>query len=158
MKLLRLIFIQLVITLIAIEIVFRLFGHVPYHIQKYSLVSEPNSYMLPDANKGFVLGDGTFNVTINDSVKYTVTHKNGYRPTTFEQEDTSSLKPKIALIGGSFNYGMGVNDTSAYPYILQEEGFKNQYDISNYCSEANVLADNSDGAYVFAGEVIQKYM
>ena len=133
MKLLRSIIIQLVVTLVAIEIVFRLFGHVPYHIQKYSLVSEPNSYMLPDANKGFILGDGTFNVTINDSVKYTVTHKNGYRPTSFEIEDISSQKPKIALIGGSFNYGMGVDDTLSYPYILQKERFKNQYNISNYC-------------------------
>ena len=94
MKSLRLILIQAIITLIAIEIVFRLFGHVPYHIQKYSLVSEPNSYMLPDDSKGFILGDGIFNVTINDSVKYTVTHKNGYRPTTFEKEDSSFLKSK----------------------------------------------------------------
>lgn len=136
MKLLRLILIQTIITLIAIEIVFRLFGHVPYHVQKYSLVSEPGGYMLPDENKGFILGEGTFKVTINDSVKYTVTHKDGHRPTSFEEKDTSidiSDKPRIALIGGSFNYGMGVDDTLAYPYILQEEGFKKKYDIYNYC-------------------------
>ena len=77
MKTVKLILVQLFVILIAIEIVFRIFGYQPYRVQPYSLVSEPAQCLLPDEKLGFILNEGKFDVTINDSVKYSVTHDAG---------------------------------------------------------------------------------
>ncbi len=131
MKTFRLILIQLLITLIAIEVVFRVFGYQPYRVQPYSLVSKPTQCLLPDEQLGFVLNEGTFDVTINDSVQYTVTHNAGTeRITDFTIKKEASFGRKVGLFGGSFPYGMGVDDSLSYPFLLEK---KYQSGIRNKC-------------------------
>lgn len=116
------IILQIVFTLIAIEIIFRLFGYSPYSIQKYSLTSVPENYILADDSLGFRLNAGVFNVTINDSVKYTASHNAlGQRISDFSLVIDSS-STKTVLFGGSFPYGMGVDDTLSYSYLVNYNG------------------------------------
>lgn len=137
------ILIQLFATIIAIEIIFRCFGYQPYQTQKYSLVATPNGYMLPDAKSGFRLGKGQFQITINEKIRYTATHKpDGSRITAyadtlgFRFDSLAANQPnpqkKIALIGGSFPYGMGVDDSLSYPFLWQKSAGKS-LDIHNLC-------------------------
>jgi hypothetical protein len=131
MKTVKLILVQLFVILIAIEIVFRIFGYQPYRVQPYSLVSEPAQCLLPDDRLGFILNEGKFDVTINDSVKYSVTHNaGGERITDFIIKKGASYGQKIGLFGGSFPYGMGVDDSLSYPFLLEK---KYQSSIRNKC-------------------------
>ena len=137
MKTIRLILIQLLVILLISEVIFRLFGYQPYQVEKYSLVSEPSGYMLPDEVLGFRLGEGTFDVTINDSVNYIATHDDlGSRITKLETTVNTvndSFWVKNLLLGGSFPYGMGVNDSLSYPFLIQKELSSLIIKVQNAC-------------------------
>ena len=128
MKSIKLYLFQALITLILIEIVFRLFGYQAYSVQKYTLTSTPSQCILPDEKLGFQLNDGTFQVVINDSVKYSVTHVDNQRITSYNQHSDTA---QIWLFGGSFPYGMGVDDSLAYPFLTQQN-FPN-FKVKSYC-------------------------
>lgn len=128
MKSIKLYLFQAFITLILIEIIFRLFGYQVYSVQKYTLTSTPNQCILPDEKLGFRLNDGTFKVVINDSVKYSVNHIDNQRITSYNQHSDSA---QIWFFGGSFPYGMGVDDSLAYPFLTQQN-FP-ELKVKSYC-------------------------
>ncbi len=117
MKSIKLYLSQIIITVILIEVTFRLFGYQPYQVQKYSLRSTPEQCILPDEKLGFQLNDGTFQVIINDSVKYSVKHADNQRITSYQQHSDTA---QVWLFGGSFPYGMGIDDSLAYPFLTQQ--------------------------------------
>jgi len=121
---------QILFSLIAIEIIFRLFGYQPYSVQKYSLTSQPNKYMLPDDSLGFRLNEGYFNVIINDSVKYSATHNSNGLRIIENLNSTKSDSTKNLLFGGSFPYGMGIDDSLSYPFLINQ---KQSQLFENHC-------------------------
>lgn len=77
---------------------------------------------------GFALEDGTFRVTINEKHVYTATHKDGRRISSLEAINDSL--PSIFMMGCSYTYGMGVDDTENFSYLVQTE--LDNYRIQNF--------------------------
>lgn len=117
-KLLNILFI-LVTTFLLLEIVIRLCGVTPFRVQKFNIQSVPDFCLLPDSTYGFALNPGEYQVTMNHEIHYTCTHDEDSmrilttsKPTNFEKT--------IDIHGCSFTYGMGVDDSLAFPFLLQK--------------------------------------
>ena len=76
MKIVKFVLINLLVTVLAAEIMLRLFGFTA--LWKYDLAAEPRQCILPDAEMGFVLNPGTFRVTINRGLAYEASHRQSF--------------------------------------------------------------------------------
>ncbi len=112
-------FIIAIISFIISEIVLRLHDYQPFILTSYSIESTPESCIIPDSTLGFALNAGQYIVTINDKVKYTCTHTEN-RITTFIENSITPMMPTVDIHGCSFTYGMGVDDSLNYPYLVQQ--------------------------------------
>ncbi len=96
----------------------RVMGFRPYGPPKISLRFSPKSCFRTDSVWGIGLEPGGYEVTINEGLSYRVVH-------TSEGERTcgdtvgKSLLPEWVFTGCSMTYGMGVDDSCAYPFRLQ---------------------------------------
>lgn len=71
---------------------------------------------------GAILNEGVFDITINKKLKYRATHLKSRQRTCGRKSDIKTDKNiLIAFHGCSFTYGVGVNDSETYPYILQQK-------------------------------------
>ena len=89
---------------------------------------------------GFTHIPGVFKVTFPDGYTYRATHlENGLRVTR-PDAGTPSGKPGIWVFGCSFTYGMGLNDTETFPWLLQERF--SDYEVVNFaqCGYGTVQA------------------
>ena len=91
----------------------------PYQQQAYSIQANPEDAVVGHPRLGFGLSPGSFQVTINQGLKYEVTHNPD------SQRITSNLPldslPEIWLFGCSYTYGMGVDDDETFAWKLQEK-------------------------------------
>ena len=116
------------ITPICFELALRVLGYSAYQQLPYSIVSKPNMCMVASTDLGFSLGEGIYQVSVNGAPTYTATHIDGKRITR-DYLSSDSL-PRVFLMGCSFTYGMGIDDSISFPYQLQSH-FKN-LDIQNF--------------------------
>ncbi|MEO1437705.1 MAG: hypothetical protein AAFV80_19355, partial [Bacteroidota bacterium] len=107
------------ILLFIFEATFRVLGFKPYHFEPFSIVSEPAFCLIPHGRLGLSLNPGTFEVTMNEGLHYSVTHTSDSLRKTAKHSKVGEF-PKIDFHGCSFTYGMGVNDAQAYPWLVQE--------------------------------------
>jgi hypothetical protein len=118
---LRLLLLNLAFTLLLGEGLLRLFGWGP--VPSYRVVSHPQQHLAIHPEWGFQLREGAFSVTINDSLTYQSTQ----RPTDWGVCRVSSPapsqddRPVLVLSGCSFPYGMGVEDSESYPFLVQQQ-------------------------------------
>ncbi|MDG1333474.1 MAG: hypothetical protein P8P74_14150 [Crocinitomicaceae bacterium] len=117
------------ITPICFEIALRILGYGPYRQTEYSISSKPSMCLKASDQLGFSLGEGTFQVSVNGAPKYTATHVDGRRITRKYRQKIQWTN--IFIMGCSFTYGMGVEDSVSFPYQLQDTlgGFA---DIQNF--------------------------
>ncbi|OWY20252.1 hypothetical protein C7N43_21855 [Sphingobacteriales bacterium UPWRP_1] len=115
----------LVFLLIGVtELLLRIAGFKPYRSPVIHINFQPSFNHLPDSLLGYALADGNFTVSswVNtDTLVYHATHRNRQRIT-----DTAQLKPtaenaKIILLGCSYTYGQGLDDTATCAFILQQK-------------------------------------
>ncbi|MEZ4685917.1 MAG: glycosyltransferase [Bacteroidia bacterium] len=110
----------LLLLLPCTELALRIVGYRPYQRSEYSIRSEPAFCILPDAHLGFALAPGNFEVTINEGHRYNVTHNADSQRISSFYPDTIS-KSEILILGCSYSYGMGVDDSATYAFRLQEK-------------------------------------
>ena len=117
------------VWLLIAEGLLRLLGFQPFKVSPFQLASTPPSCMLPHTQLGFGLNPGKFDVSINKTITYTCTHTiDSYRIT--QKQPIFSPKKRIDIHGCSFTYGMGVDDSLAYPFLVQQA--LPSLDIRNY--------------------------
>lgn len=99
------------------EVALRILGHQPYHQQPFYITSEPRGCLLPHARYGFALQPGSFRVGINNKVWYNTTHgADSFRVSSNHPMDTAR---QVWLLGCSFTYGMGIDDSATAAWQLQ---------------------------------------
>ena len=121
----------LLVLLLAGELTARFMGYRPWRetIQTMQVVPAGSFYQA-DSILGYKGRPGRFELLLNDSLRFTVTHDaDGWRKTGPDSLQGDSL-PEIWIFGCSFTHGYGVNDTEAYPAVLQ--GMMPQFRIRNY--------------------------
>lgn len=107
----------LLVTPICLEIALRILGYSPYQQLQYSIESSPKMCVVASKEYGFALGEGTFEVSVNGAPNYVATHRNGKRISRLGSANDSL--EKVFLMGCSFTYGMGVDDSLSFPFKVQ---------------------------------------
>ena len=130
----KFLFSQIVICLICAELVLQLF-HGAYQVTPYSISSKPQLCLNCHQTRGFGLSPGKFQVSINQKVNFTCTIGKDSSRITKPASDTLAGKPEIHIHGCSFAFGMGVDDTLTYPYLLQSK--HNNLNIKNLAVPGN---------------------
>ncbi|MDP5169184.1 MAG: hypothetical protein NWR72_02980 [Bacteroidia bacterium] len=92
----------------------------PYVQEAYSIHAEPSHCLIHHPQLGFALNPGHYLVTMNEGLRYHVTHGEDSLRITANRPLPDSL-PMIYLMGCSYTYGMGVDDSLSFPYLLQQE-------------------------------------
>lgn len=106
------------------ELLLRLAGYSPYRKPFIDITFQPSFNHLPDPVLGYSLADGSFTVTAkvnNDSLVYHTTHRNGQRITDTVQTDATAKSGEIVLLGCSYTYGQGLDDTATCAFVLQQK-------------------------------------
>ncbi|MEZ4775341.1 MAG: hypothetical protein R3D00_19305 [Bacteroidia bacterium] len=117
-------------------------GFRPYRQVAYSIESSPANCILPHAELGFGLNPGTYEVTINHGLKYTVSHgEDSLRITTYKLRAEAS-PDSVYFLGCSFTYGMGVSDSLTFPFLV------NQYLPNTYTKNLGVPGYGTVQAYL----------
>ncbi len=96
----------------------RLVGYRPYAPPKISLRFSPKSCFRTDSVWGIGLEPGAYEVTINEGLRYRAFHTAEGERTCGDTVGKSRL-PEWVFTGCSMTYGMGVDDSCAYPYRVQ---------------------------------------
>lgn len=119
-----------IITFLAIlviaEGILRLIGMQPHIHNDYPVHSDPDLALLPSIGFGFALNPGIYQVTVRDSLRFSVTHTAD--STRYCGKSGGDLN--VHIHGCSYTYGFGVNDSDTYPWKLQEANPK--WQITNY--------------------------
>lgn len=111
------------LSLLLAELFLRIMGYKSYDFEVWNVKFEPAFNNSPDPILGYSLVDGDFAVTSianKDTLTFQATHRNKQRITGPVDTLRDSLK-HIILLGCSFTYGQGLEDTSTHPYILQQK-------------------------------------
>lgn len=116
-----------VLTPICLELALRVISAKPYIQTDYHIeVSPPNAFSGNDS-LGIVLNPGTFNIVLNNKVRFQTTHtRDGLREVI--RPDSLRRDSEIAVMGCSFTYGYGVNDNETAVSILQKKYPKYKFD------------------------------
>lgn len=100
------------------EIAARILGWGPQRNENYHVRAVPDNWMIGDEKYGIALNPGTFKVTLNDALKFTVSHT----------ADSLRLVPgqskslhEVMVLGCSFTYGYGVDDSRPFTSLLQKK-------------------------------------
>jgi uncharacterized protein (DUF1778 family) len=106
-------------------------GFHPWRENEQSMVVKPGGrFFQEDSLLGYRGRPGRFELLLDDSLAFTVTHDaEGWRKTSLDSTLSDSL-PQIWILGCSFTHGYGVNDADNYPAILQQR--LPGYRICNY--------------------------
>ncbi len=101
-----------------LEMGLRILGYRPFRQVDYHIESSPPNCLIAHPTLGFALQPGDFEVTINKGLKYTVSHgRDSLRVSDYstvgEMEEDS-----IYFFGCSYTYGMGVDDSLVFPYLV----------------------------------------
>lgn len=126
--------IVIVLVLIGLEIGLRLCGIKPLQIPVYKVKSTPSFAIIPDSELQFRLNSGSFDITINEELKYHATHMDNKRITNLSNALNDSLT-KIDFYGCSFTYGQGISDSLTFPFLVSQNLDKlhvNSYAVPAY--------------------------
>jgi hypothetical protein len=124
--------VTILICIVSIELLLRLFGFAPHTPHEYHIKATPDFTLAPDQQLGFALNPGFFEVTINDRLHYSCTHqKDATRATAaISVQPDGQTRKKIFIYGCSFTYGLGVNDSLTFPWLVQKN--HPEYEVKNY--------------------------
>lgn len=107
------------ITFALLEVTLRLFGVEPFRVRRFEIQSSPKFCLIPNEQYGFGLNPGAFDITINKGVSYHTTHSaDSLRILTYEPIE--HVHKTVDIHGCSFTYGMSVDDSLAFPFLLQQ--------------------------------------
>lgn len=117
-----------VLVVVCLEIALWVLGFRPYRNVDYKVESNPNNAFIGDSLYGIQLNPGEYDITLNDSVRFSATHlDNGQRmiPGNLNRDTTT-----LHFFGCSFTYGYGVDDDKTFAARTQQE--LDQLNVSNY--------------------------
>ncbi len=122
---LRNILVVVLLTLPCAEIAVRILGWKPYKNSDYAVEVTPKYWLSGDSLLGFLPNTGSYDITLNDAIHFSVTHDASNRRTIVapKGEDT------VIVFGCSFTYGYGVNDDDIFVNQLQKH-FPEQHYIN----------------------------
>ncbi len=106
------------ILFIALEVGFRIAGFQVYEPAKTSMVSKPDQALYYHPKYGLGLNPGQYSVTVNGGLLYQTSHLAD--STRITSRLNKNGRAQIHFYGCSFTYGMGVDDESTFPWIVQE--------------------------------------
>ena len=107
------------ITLLMGEAALRVGGYRPYRNADYRVSAKPNHAYVANSRLGIALAEGTYDILLNEQVAFRATHQpNGQRFVPKSSDEDSSW---VAVLGCSFTYGYGVNDTETFVARLQTQ-------------------------------------
>ncbi len=110
----------LIVLLPCLEIALLILGYRPYRQVDFKIESTPDNCLIPHPSLGFALHPGTFQVTINEGLTYRATHgADSLRITSYEEQPLATL-PAIWFFGCSYTYGMGLDDSLAFPFLVNK--------------------------------------
>jgi hypothetical protein len=110
----------LLVLLPCLEIALLILGYRPYRQVDFKIESTPDNCLIPHPSLGFALHPGTFRVTINKGLTYYATHgTDSLRITSFAEEPSAEL-PAIWFLGCSYTYGMGLDDSLTFPFLVNK--------------------------------------
>ncbi|MBX7182157.1 MAG: SGNH/GDSL hydrolase family protein [Bacteroidia bacterium] len=166
-SLLRITYLLCAVSLLC-ELGIRLAGFKPYQpisFQANQIRIQPYPVFQPDSTLGYALKPGTYRFYYPDSTFWTATiDQNHHRITTHKP---ISAKQSIYILGCSFTFGSGLEDSSTFPYLLQQN--TNTYRVLNlgvggygiaqaYLELQKLPLDSNDKVvYAFIGEHHQRY-
>lgn len=108
-----------VVFVLCLELALRILGWGTFYVDDYSIRTEPENAFIGHSKLGIQLNPGQYDITLNDSVRFTATHGPGnYRVIP---GNTYSENPDVLMLGCSFTYGYGVNDDENFVALLQKE-------------------------------------
>lgn len=110
--------IWVILVIVLLEISLRILGYQALKIPYNYLISNPENCIVLDSLMGIKLNPGTFQVTINQQLEYTVNQTLKNERVTYKN-DSISLN-QLFIYGCSYTYGMGVNDNETYPFLLDK--------------------------------------
>lgn len=96
----------------------RILRYTPYVPFKIDIGFSPKSCFATDSILGIGLEPGDFLVTINQGLTYQASHTEEHERNCGDTLGKGSF-PELWFLGCSMTYGMGVNDSCAYPYRVQ---------------------------------------
>lgn len=111
---------------ICLEVALRILGYQHFRNDDYKVSSHPRNAFIGDAQMGIALNPGTYHIQLNEGPAFTTTHlDDGTRVVDNRLNDTLN----ILLLGCSFTYGYGVDDTAHFSSLLQadfpDQGIRN---------------------------------
>jgi len=107
-----------ILSLVCLEIALLIMGYRPYRNTDYSINAVPQNAFIGHPEMGIQLNPGQYTITINDSLSFT-THHLGPMERAIAPKHTD--KPKIAMLGCSYTYGLGVSDGEHFTSLLQND-------------------------------------
>ena len=102
-----------------LEIALRILQYEPYRQEEFLIRSTPSQCLIPHPKLGFALNPGSFEVQINQAKPYRVNHGPDSLRITHSSPLADTLD-QVFLLGCSYTYGMGVNDSESFPFLLQQ--------------------------------------
>jgi len=125
------IFIALV-TLLASELICRMYGLKPYTENPVKFDYKPTLPGKFDTVLGHSLIPGYFSITKNDTFTYHATHNNQCRRISKPEDQVADYAGcnKVIFLGCSFTYGDCLEDSLTHPYLLQQLFRQNDIHLS----------------------------
>lgn len=146
----------LLVLIPCLEIALLLLGYRPYRQVDFKIESTPDNCLIPHPSLGFALHPGTFRVTINEGLSYRATHgADSLRITSYEPQEASL--PSVWLLGCSYTYGMGIDDSLTFPFLVNKSlpqfstknfGVPGYGNVQGYLQLKQQLAVHSPPAWV----------
>jgi hypothetical protein len=103
---------------IGLELCLRILGYRPFQQIDYHIESAPSNCLIAHPSLGFALHPGDFEVTINEGLHYSVRHGSDSLRVSNETVDRGEVKNVVYFFGCSYTYGMGVDDSLTFPYLV----------------------------------------
>lgn len=113
------VFVYPIVFVVCLELALQILGWGTFYREDYSIHTEPKNAFVGNPELGIQLNQGSYHVTINDSVQFRATHLPGNH--RWVPGSQSAENPEVLLLGCSFTYGYGVNDQESFAALLQQE-------------------------------------
>ena len=123
-----------IVFLVLCEVILRVRGVTPFVPRLHRVIYEPSFIFSPHSNLGYTLKSGEFRFTLLalDSLTFHPMHNPDFTRATSSKYPGASTdeRSSIGIFGASFTYGVGVEDSITYPWLLQNG--LDDYEVINY--------------------------
>lgn len=106
---------------VGLELCLRILGYQPFQQVEYHIKSTPSHCLIAHPTLGFALRPGTFEVTINQGLHYTVKHGKDSLRISGQINTAEQTQDSIYFFGCSYTYGMGLDDSLSVPYLVNQQ-------------------------------------